>query len=219
MDTISQKPSLAHKFIQWAIEQNVLLFGSFTLKSGRESPYFFNLGKIQTGKALNELSEFYAKALSPYQDQFDVLFGPAYKGITLASATSMELYKLNGKPQNFAYNRKEQKKHGEGGQVVGSIKEKKIWLIDDVITAGTAISEVMPLLNQSEVVGLIIALDRQEKNAQNESTIQSISKKYKIKTISLASFTDLLSFIELNADFKKYIPEMNDYFRCYGISS
>ena len=197
-----------NQFFKLALECGVLKFGSFTLKSGRESPYFFNAGLFNTGKALAELAECYAEAIIESKVEFDVLFGPAYKGIPLAAAISMALYNKWGRSVDVAYNRKEAKDHGEKGVLVGaSLANKSVFIVDDVITAGTAIRAAMSLLEgaSAKVVGVAVALDRQEKATEtsNQSAIQKVQEDFGIRVCSIAGLEHLLTFLQSS----KYLEE------------
>lgn len=184
----------------------MLKFGSFTLKSGRISPYFFNAGLFSSGKALAQLGEFYADAV---QDaitskgvQFDVLFGPAYKGIPLASATAVALWTQHKVDVPYAFNRKEAKDHGEGGNIVGAaLKGKRVLIVDDVITAGTAIRESIALIKAAggEPVGVVIALDRQEKGTGELSAVQEINKDYGLPVIYIVGLAEVIKHLEATA--------------------
>ncbi|KAK6204552.1 orotate phosphoribosyltransferase [Scheffersomyces amazonensis] len=191
------------EFLNVALESNALKFGSFTLKSGRQSPYFFNLGFFSTGKLLSTLASSYAKAIIKSGIKFDILFGPAYKGIPLVAITAAKLAELD--PENFgdigyAFNRKEKKDHGEGGSIVGAeLKGKKILIIDDVITAGTAINEAFQIIKGESgiVAGCIIALDRQETTADsNLSATQGVSQKYDVPVIAIVTLTDIIDILK-----------------------
>ena len=193
------------QFFQLALDCGVLKFGSFTLKSGRQSPYFFNAGLFNTGKALAQLAECYAETIVESGVKFDVLFGPAYKGIPLATAISMALYQKFGKSVDVAYNRKEAKDHGEKGMLVGaSVENKTVFIVDDVITAGTAIREAMSLLKgaSASVVGVAVALDRQEKASEtvNQSAIQKVKEDFGITVCSIAGLEHLLAFLQGSKD-------------------
>lgn len=190
-------------FLDLALESNALMFGTFTLKSGRQSPYFFNLGFFNTGKLLSTLANSYAKAIIKSGIKFDILFGPAYKGIPLVAITAAKLSELD--PENYAdigyaFNRKEKKDHGEGGNIVGcDLKDKKILIIDDVMSAGTAINEAFGIINEAkgEVVGAILALDRQETTADSDlSANQGISQKYGIPVISIVTLNDIIEHLK-----------------------
>lgn len=185
-------------FIEFAIARKTLRFGEFKLKSGRVSPYFFNAGLFNSGDDLRKLGQFYATAIDAAKTDVDVIFGPAYKGIPLVSATSIALA-AKGENIGFAFNRKEVKNYGDGGVIVGSaLKGKKTLIIDDVITAGTAIRESVDLLKQAGAIigGVIIALDRQERGQGHTSAIQEIEEQFNIPVISIVKFQDLLRYIE-----------------------
>jgi len=206
-------------FIKFAINQNVLRFGEFTLKSGRTSPYFFNAGLFNTGEALAKLGQYYAQAIVDSGIEFDVLFGPAYKGIPLASATVVALSEHHRHNVPYAFNRKEAKDHGEGGNIVGAPLEGKILIIDDVITAGTAIREAMDIIQNAgaKAAGVLIALDRQEKGKAETSAIQEIEAEYNIPVASIIKLENLISFIEQDKQFSDYLDAIKNYREQYGI--
>jgi orotate phosphoribosyltransferase len=184
-------------FITLSTECHALTFGTFTLKSGRQSPYFFNAGVFHTGEALKKLGQCYAQALLASAIEFDVIFGPAYKGIPLACATSIALSNANN-PIPFAYNRKEAKDHGEGGMIVGAPLNQRVLIIDDVITAGTAIRESINLIKQNNgtPAGIIVALDRQEKGQHQLSAIEEIQNEFKIPVISIITLQDIMAYLK-----------------------
>ncbi|CAB4252955.1 similar to Saccharomyces cerevisiae YMR271C URA10 Minor orotate phosphoribosyltransferase (OPRTase) isozyme that catalyzes the fifth enzymatic step in the de novo biosynthesis of pyrimidines [Maudiozyma barnettii] len=212
-------------FLELAIECEALRFGSFTLKSGRQSPYFFNLGLFNTGKLLSNLATAYAIAIIQSDLKFDVIFGPAYKGIPLASIVCVKLAEIGGskfQDVQYAFNRKEAKDHGEGGNIVGaSLEDKRILIIDDVMTAGTAINEAFEIIGTAggQVVGTIIALDRQEvvnlEDKDKLSATATVSKKYNIPVLNIVSLSHVISYLEsrMGADEKNKIEE---YLRVYG---
>lgn len=189
--------TLPHHFVHFALEQNVLQFGNFTLKSGRQSPYFFNAGLFYQGNQLARLGEFYAQTLLAKAPGFDVLFGPAYKGLPLATATAIALAH-QGSNIEVTFNRKEAKGHGEKGLLIGApLKNKRIVIIDDVITAGTAFRESQQLIEHAggELVGVIIALDRQEKGSTDCSAIQEIEQNYHIPVTSIICLQDIIDYL------------------------
>lgn len=196
--------SYQSSFLQLALDSQALKFGKFTLKSGRESPYFFNLGLFNTGKLLSNLATAYAEAIISSGIKFDILFGPAYKGIPLAAITVSKLAELD--PKNYgnigySFNRKEKKDHGEGGSIVGcGLKNKKILIIDDVMTAGTAINEAFEIIGNEngQVVGVIIALDRQETTGKDgdKSATQAVSERYNIPVLSIVSLGEVVSILK-----------------------
>jgi len=187
------------EFIAFAIQYDVLSFGDFTLKSGRKSPYFFNMGKLNTGFALKKLGEFYAASIIESTIDFDLLFGPAYKGIPIVSSTAIALSEKHHIDKPYAFNRKEVKDHGEGGWFVGAPISGNILLLDDVITAGTAIKQVIELLHTQKSATLktcFVALDRQEKGANNLTAIEDLAKNHGVYVQSIVTLTDLLTFLE-----------------------
>ena len=206
------------KFIELALSKGVLKFGSFVLKSGRTSPYFFNAGGFNSGADLATLGESYAQALVDAKISFDVLFGPAYKGIPLACATAMALAKDHNKNVPWCFNRKEKKDHGEGGNLVGAPLKGDILLIDDVITAGTAIRESEEIIkaNGANFKAALIALNRMEKGKGEKSAIAEAEEQIGIKIISIVTFDDLLKYIENDDKLKDHIPAMLEYRKHYG---
>lgn len=207
-------------FIEFAIEQGVLKFGEFELKSGRISPYFFNAGLFNSGKAMATLAKSYAAAIVNSGVEMDVLFGPAYKGIPLAATTAMALSQEYDRETPYTFNRKEKKDHGEGGTLVGAPLEGNILIIDDVITAGTAIREVMDMLEQhgnAKPAGVIIALDRQEKGKGELSAIQEVERDYGIPVISIVKLEQVMAYVEEKEEFKQYFPAIKAYRDTYGI--
>ncbi len=189
-------------FLDFALEQGVLRFGEFTLKSGRVSPYFFNAGLFDTGKALARLGRFYAEAIVASGIGFDVLYGPAYKGIPLAAVTAAALFEHHAIDKPYAFNRKEAKAHGEGGRIVGHALSGRVLIIDDVITAGTAIRESMDIIAAEDAspAGVVIALDRQEKGQGERSAIQEIEADYGIPVAAIARLEDLIGYLEQQGD-------------------
>ncbi|WP_104203074.1 orotate phosphoribosyltransferase [Billgrantia saliphila] len=215
------------EFIEFAIAQGVLKFGEFTLKSGRVSPYFFNAGLFRSGSALARLGRFYADAIEASGLRFDVLFGPAYKGIPLAATTAVALADHHARDLPFAFNRKEAKDHGEGGNIVGAELAGRILIIDDVITAGTAVREVMELIEAAgaEAAGVVIALDRQERGqaedeAKSQSAIQEVEARYGIPVISIVTLDMVLAYVERYADeaLQGHATAIRDYRARYGVA-
>lgn len=206
-------------FIRFAIERGVLRFGEFTLKSGRVSPYFFNAGLFNSGSALAELGRCYADALVAANLPFDVLFGPAYKGIPLAAATAVALAEHHGRDTPWCFNRKEAKDHGEGGLLVGAPLTGKALIIDDVITAGTAIREVMQIIQAqgASAAGVLIALNRQERGRGELSAIQEVERDYGIPVLSIVALDQVLEYLAEDAELKRYLPAVQDYRAQYGI--
>lgn len=208
------------EFIEFAIERGVLKFGEFTLKSGRTSPYFFNAGLFNKGSDLARLGRFYAAALVDSGISFDVLFGPAYKGIPIATATAVALYDQHQQDTPYCFNRKEKKDHGEGGSLVGSALEGKVMLVDDVITAGTAIREAMDIVraNGAELSGVLIALDRQEKGKGELSAIQEVERDFGAQVVNIVSLNDVINFLKDDDTFKEYLPKVEAYRAEFGVA-
>ncbi|MDR3411472.1 MAG: orotate phosphoribosyltransferase [Formivibrio sp.] len=206
------------EFIKFAVEQDVLRFGEFITKAGRASPYFFNAGLFYTGSALGSLSRFYAKAALASGLQFDVLFGPAYKGITLAAATSVALADA-GRDTPFCYNRKEAKDHGEGGVLVGAPLKGRVLIIDDVISAGTSVRESVEMIRAAgaEPAGVLIALDRRERGQGELSAVQEVERDYGIPVICIASLDDLLGFLADQPKMGENLMRVEQYRKQYGI--
>lgn len=206
-------------FIEFAIERGVLKFGEFTLKSGRVSPYFFNAGLFNRGGDLAKLGRFYANALMDAGVEFNVLFGPAYKGIPIATTTAVALADNHNLDVPYCFNRKEAKTHGEGGNLVGSPLEGKVMLVDDVITAGTAIRESMTLIEQQQasLSGVLIALDRQERGKGELSAIQEVERDFNTQVISIVSLADVVSYLGEKGGFDNEIAAINTYRKNYGI--
>lgn len=210
------------KFIEFAIEQGVLKFGEFTLKSGRISPYFFNAGLFNSGGALAKLSQFYAQALEDSAVDYDIIFGPAYKGIPLAATLAVALNEHHNKDIPYVFNRKEAKAHGEGGTLVGAPLAGRVVIVDDVITAGTAIREVMTTINSStdaQAVAALIALDRQEKGKGELSAIQEVEKDFGIKVISIVGLNQVLDYVSQTPELQQHTAAITAYRNQYGISA
>jgi len=206
-------------FIEFAIEQNVLRFGEFTLKSGRTSPYFFNAGLFNSGRALARLGEFYAAAIANAGIEFDVLLGPAYKGIPLAATTAVAMANQYDRDVPYVFNRKEAKDHGEGGNLVGAPLEGRVMIIDDVITAGTAIREVMTIIEQAQATpaSVVIALNRQEKGKGELSAIQEVERDYNMPVTSIVSLNDLIEYLEEKGGMEQELAAIRAYREQYGV--
>ena len=204
-------------FIEFAIEKKVLQFGEFITKAGRNSPYFFNLGAFNDGKSLKLLGEFYANKIIDTKIEFDLIFGPAYKGIPLVSAISIALSNKNIN-MPYSFNRKETKNHGEGGEIIGSDIKGKVLIIDDVISAGTSINESYNIIhnNGAQIAGVIVAIDRQEKSKDALSATQEIAKKYSIPVFSLINLEDIIHYLETKNNFNNELELIKNYQKSYG---
>jgi orotate phosphoribosyltransferase len=218
--TIEQSDQFRQEFIAFAIKKEVLRFGEFTTKAGRLSPYFFNAGLFNDGESLMKLGEFYAAAIQNSGIEFDMLFGPAYKGITLAASIAIAFAK-NGRNIPFAYNRKEAKDHGEGGTIVGSPLKGRVLIIDDVISAGTSVRESVDLIhvNGATACGVAIAIDRQEKGLGELSAVQEVIKNNGIPVCAIADLNDLLRYLESQNDTAQnlLLERVNSYRQKYGV--
>ena len=205
-------------FIEFAIRRNVLRFGEFKLKSGRTSPYFFNAGLFNTGEDLLELSKAYAAAVQRSGLDYDIIFGPAYKGIPLATVTAMALAS-EGNSKPFAFNRKEKKDHGEGGNIVGAPLEGKVLIVDDVITAGTAIRESIDLIRAAGATpaGVLIALDRQERGNGERSAIQEVEQEFGLPVVSIIQLEQVLDYVSNRPDFSDHASRVAQYRDRYGV--
>ena len=202
-----------------SIDIGALKFGEFELKSGRVSPYFFNMGLFSSGRSMKNIGDFYAAALEESNLQYDMLFGPAYKGVPLVSVLSSSLFANHEKDVSFVYNRKEKKEHGEGGQIVGPPLEGKIVIVDDVITAGTAIKEVSKMIIEAgaEISGILIALDRQEKGAGDSSAVQEVSRELGVPVISIVNLDQILTYVKNSpSELEAYVNRIEDYREKYG---
>ena len=212
---------LRQDFIRFCIASKVLTFGEFKTKAGRLSPYFFNAGSFDHGAALGQLAEFYAKTIVAEDPGFDMLFGPAYKGIPLAAAVSVELARL-GRDLPFAYNRKEAKDHGEGGVIVGRPLSGRVLIIDDVISAGTSVRESVQLIHGAgaQVAGVVIALDRMERGTGELSAVQEVNRMFGVSVICIASLTDVLGYLDDSRDpaLLQFHAAVAAYRRAYGIT-
>lgn len=208
-----------HDFIDFAIRAGVLRFGDFTLKSGRTSPYFFNAGLFNTGEHLARLGRCYAQAIVDSKLDFDVLFGPAYKGIPLAAATSIALADHHQRNVPWCFNRKESKDHGEGGNLVGASLQGRILVIDDVITAGTAIRESVDIIQaaDAELSGVVIALDRQERGRDQRSAIQEVEESCGIRVTSIVRLEHLLEYLQAEPGRTEEVEKIQAYRQQYGV--
>ena len=216
-----QMQNYQREFIEFAIEKGVLKFGEFTLKSGRKSPYFFNAGLFNTGGALEKLGRFYAAAIEDAGIEFDVMLGPAYKGIPLAATTVVAMANDYGKDVPYVFNRKEAKDHGEGGNLVGAPLAGRVLIIDDVITAGTAIREVMTLINDNGATpaATVIALNRMERGTGELSAIQEVERDYNMQVASIISLDNLVEYLEELGDKSSELAAIRAYRDEYGISA
>ncbi|MGV8850461.1 MAG: orotate phosphoribosyltransferase [Propionibacteriaceae bacterium] len=208
------------EFIEFALEHDALRFGSFTLKSGRTSPYFVNTGQFRTGATLAGLGHFYAAAVAGWEGvHADVLLGPAYKGIPLVAATAVQLATEFDIDLPWVFNRKEAKDHGEGGLFVGSEVAGRVLIIDDVVTAGTAIREVIELVQGTgaEIAGVVVSVDRQERGTGDVSAIQELSQEYGIEVRAIVTMGDIVDYLEETSRFSEYLPAMRAYRATYGV--
>ncbi len=208
------------QFIELALKYNVLRFGEFTLKSGRVSPYFFNAGLFNTGSALAQLGRCYAQSIVDNSINSNVIFGPAYKGIPLVAAIVYALSDVHGIDKPYAFNRKEAKDHGEGGVIVGSPLQGNVLIVDDVITAGTAIREAVEIIRaqSAQTSAVLIALDRQEKGNGDLSAIQEVQRDFALEVFSIITMTDLISYLQSDAAYLPHLGAMQRYREKYGIS-
>ena len=209
------------EFIDLALELGVLRFGEFTLKSGRVSPYFFNAGLFNTGYAAARIGRFYAAAIADSEVEFDVLFGPAYKGIPLVALTAAALAEHHDMDVPWCYNRKEAKAHGEGGSIVGAPPAGRVLIVDDVITAGTAVREAYDIITSSgaEVAGLAISLDRQERGHGSLSAVQELKSSLGIPVVSIIQLDDLIDTLEESTDYAEFTGPVVEYRRKYGVAT
>ena len=207
-------------FIRFAVAQNVLRFGEFQTKAGRLSPYFFNSGLFQDGAALHELCQFYAQAIIASEVPFDMLFGPAYKGIPLVAGTSIALSE-QGRNVPYCFNRKEAKDHGEGGSTVGAKLQGKVLIIDDVISAGTSVRESIELIRAAGATpcGVVIALDRMERGQGEFSAVQEVNRDYGLPVISIAALDDLLGYLQGQAELVQNLHAVQAYRDRYGVKN
>jgi orotate phosphoribosyltransferase len=207
------------EFIELALELGVLRFGEFTLKSGRVSPYFFNAGLFNTGYAAAKLGRFYAAAIAESDVRFDMLFGPAYKGIPLVTLAAASLAEQHGIDVPYSFNRKEAKAHGEGGSIVGAPLSGDVLIVDDVITAGTAVREAYQLIAAAgaQIAGLVISLDRQERGQGPYSAVQELKQSLGIPVISIVQLDDLINILEESSEYEQYLEPVLRYRKQYGV--
>ena len=212
--------SFRQDFIRFAIQQNVLRFGEFKTKAGRLSPYFFNSGLFQDGAALRELCQFYAQAIVASEMPFDMLFGPAYKGIPLVAGTAITLSE-QGRNVPYCFNRKEAKDHGEGGHTVGAALQGRVLIIDDVISAGTSVRESIELIRAAGATpaGVVIAIDRMERGQGEYSAAQEVQRNYNIPVISIASLDDLLGYLKGQTELRQHLQAVQIYREKYGVKN
>ena len=206
------------EFLDFAISIDVLRFGEFTLKSGRLSPYFFNSGLFNTGGSLAKLGQYYAESIEASGIEYDMLFGPAYKGIPLVAAVSIALAEKHGKDVPYAFNRKEAKDHGEGGTIVGAPLAGKVLVVDDVISAGTSVRESVKIIEDAgaQLAGVSIAMDRQERGTGETSAIQEVESQYGIKVANIAAMADIIEYLGEKEGMDGYLAAIKAYREQYG---
>lgn len=209
------------EFLELSLELEILRFGEFTLKSGRVSPYFFNAGLFNTGYAAAKLGRYYSAAITNSDIEFDMLFGPAYKGIPLATLSAAALAEHHDTDVPYAFNRKEAKAHGEGGSIVGAPLNGKVLIIDDVVTAGTAVREAVSMITGAgaDVAGLVISLDRQEIGRDSRSAVQEIEQSLGFPVISILMLEDLVDMLEESTEYGEFLAPVLEYRRKYGVKS
>ena len=209
------------EFLEFALDTGVLRFGEFTLKSGRVSPYFFNAGLFDSGASLARLGRFYAQAIVDSGIDFDLLYGPAYKGIPLAAVTAAALFDHHGRDLPYAFNRKEVKDHGEGGIIVGhALEGRRALVIDDVISAGTSVRESVDIIRAqgAQPAGVVIALDRQERGKGERSAIQEVEQDYGLTVAAIARLDDLVTFLQVRGDSPEHLAAIEAYREQYGVA-
>ncbi len=209
------------EFLELSLELGVLRFGEFTLKSGRNSPYFFDAGLFSTGYAAAKLGRYYASAIADSDLEFDMLFGPAYKGIPLVALAASALAEHHDLDVPYAFNRKEAKGHGEGGSIVGTPLAGRVLIVDDVITAGTAVREAQQIITSegADIAGLVISLDRQEIGRDSRSAVQEVEQTLRIPVISIVQLEDLVDMLEESTEYSEFLKPILDYRSKYGIDS
>jgi len=212
--------NFGQEFIEFALARGVLCFGEFKTKAGRLSPYFFNAGLFNDGEALRRLGQFYAKAIVATDSAFDMLFGPAYKGIPLVSATAVALAEM-GRNLPFCFNRKEPKDHGEGGMTIGAALAGRVLIVDDVISAGTSVRESVQIIRAAGAApcGVVIALDRMERGSGTQSAAQEVRSQFGIPVISIATLADLTAFLGAHTDMARQLQAVERYRKEYGVSA
>jgi len=209
------------RFIEFALAEQVLRFGEFTLKSGRRSPYFFNSGRFNSGASLARLGEFYAETLRHSGIEFDMLFGPAYKGIPLATSLAIAFARNHNRSLPCGYNRKEAKDHGEGGVIFGAALSGRVLIVDDVITAGTSVNESVALIRAAGATpgGVVIAVDRQERGRNGRSAVQEVEQEHGIRVLSIVTLDDLVAYLERGIGLKSELEAVRAYRAEFGIGA
>ncbi len=209
--------SYKQEFIEFALKNQVLLFGEFKLKSGRISPYFFNAGQFNSGAKISQLGKFYAHAVQQAQLEYDVIFGPAYKGVPLATSLAIALAEQYGIDKPFCFNRKEKKQHGEGGTIIGAPLNGRVLVVDDVISAGLTIAEVVAIILNAgaQLAGIVISIDRQERGQNHLSAIEEVRKKYAAPVICIATLSDIMEYLE-HQGMQEKLKGMRQYKAEYG---
>ncbi len=209
-----------HDFIRFALGKKALCFGEFKTKAGRMSPYFFNAGLFNDGDSLRQLTQFYAQAIFASEVKFDMLFGPAYKGIPLVAGIAIAMAE-SGRNVPYSYNRKEEKDHGEGGNIVGAPLAGRVLIVDDVITAGTSVRESVALIRaaKAEPCGISIALDRMERGSGELSAVREVERSYGIPAISIVNLDYLVAYLKEDSDLSSHLPAINRYREQYGVAA